>query len=111
MSKGIGVTKSNVLREIVVTLLASTRVFHKKKVNEFLIFVIFDVLFVDVRHILIIAGLKGFLWRMDEPIKLFHFVINGFHVFGNKFFYLKKKKQVLHNFAFFSFFLIVAYFH
>ena len=50
--KEIDVTKSNVLREFVMTLLASTRVFHQKKVNEFLIFVIFYVLFVDVRHIL-----------------------------------------------------------
>ena len=32
-------------------LLASTRVFHKKKENEILIFVILDVVFVDVRHI------------------------------------------------------------
>ena len=30
VSKGIKVTKSNVLREFVMTLLASTRVFHKK---------------------------------------------------------------------------------
>ena len=45
VSKGIGVTKSNVLRELVMTLLASTRVFHK--INEFLIFVIFDVLILD----------------------------------------------------------------
>ena len=34
-----------------MTLRTSTRVIHKK-VNEFLIFVIFDVLFVNVRHIL-----------------------------------------------------------
>ena len=33
LSKAIGVTKSNVLRESVMTLLAFTRVFHKKKVN------------------------------------------------------------------------------
>ena len=32
-----------------MTLQDSTLNFHKKKVNEFLIFVIFDVLFVDVR--------------------------------------------------------------
>ena len=44
----IGVTKSKVFKEFVVTLLASTRVFHKKK----LIFVIFDVLFVDVELVL-----------------------------------------------------------
>ena len=30
VSKGIGVTKTNVLREFVMTLLASTGVFHKK---------------------------------------------------------------------------------
>ena len=39
--------------------------------------------------------------RINKPIQFFHFVINGFHVFGNKFF--SKKKLVLHNFAFFSF--------
>ena len=33
VSKGIGVTKSNVFKEFVMILLASTRVFHKKKVN------------------------------------------------------------------------------
>ena len=31
VSKGIGVTKSNVFKEFVMTLLASTLVFHKKK--------------------------------------------------------------------------------
>ena len=31
VSKGIGVTKSNVFKGLVMTLLASTRVFHKKK--------------------------------------------------------------------------------
>ena len=38
--------------------------------------------------------------RMDEPIQIFHFVINDFYVFGNNLFF--EKKQVLHNFAFFS---------
>ena len=38
---------------------------------------------------------------MDEPIQVFHFVIDGLHVFGNNFF--SKKKQVLHNFAIFYF--------
>ena len=59
MAKRIGVRKSNVLREFVMTLLASTRVFHKKKVNEFLFFVIFDVLFVDVRHIMDNCSSRG----------------------------------------------------
>ena len=49
VSKGIVVTKSNVFKEFVMNLLASTRVFHKKSK---LIFVIFDVLFVDVRLVL-----------------------------------------------------------
>ena len=51
VSKEIGVTKSNVFKEFLLTLLASTQVFHKK-VNKFLIFVIIDVLFVDLRLIL-----------------------------------------------------------
>ena len=29
--KGVGVTKSNVFKEFVMNLMASTRVFHKKK--------------------------------------------------------------------------------
>ena len=33
VSKAIGVAKSNVFKDFVMTLLASTRVFHKKKVN------------------------------------------------------------------------------
>ena len=35
VSKGIGVTKSKVFKEFVMTLLASTRVFHKKKLINF----------------------------------------------------------------------------
>ena len=38
-------------KECVMTLLASTPVFHKKKENN-LIFVLFYVLFVDEKHIL-----------------------------------------------------------
>ena len=51
MSKEIGVTKSNILREFVLTLLGSTRVFQKKVIDYF-IFVIIEVLFVDVRLVL-----------------------------------------------------------
>ena len=54
-----------------MTLLASTRVFHKKKVNEFLIFVIFDVLFVDVRLILANCRSQGLL--LEEWMNLFKF--------------------------------------
>ena len=39
--------------------------------------------------------------KMDEPIQIFCFVINGLHVFGNNFFF--EKKPLLHNFVFFSF--------
>ena len=35
VTKRIGVTKSNVFKEFAKTLLASIRVFHKKKVNNF----------------------------------------------------------------------------
>ena len=48
-----------------MTLLASTRVFHKKKTNEFLIFVIFEGLFVDVRHIPDNCKSREFFW-MNE---------------------------------------------
>ena len=50
-----------------MTLLDSTRVFQKK-VNEFLIFVIFDVLFVDVRYIL--DHCRSQLLRLEEPTNL-----------------------------------------
>ena len=45
---------------------------------------------------------------MNEPIQIFHFVTNGFYVFGNKFF--SKKKQVLHNFAIFLFVYLLLIF-
>ena len=45
------------------------------------------------------------LEEWTDLFKIFHFVINGFYVFGNKFF--SKKKQVLHNFAFFVFLLLI----
>ena len=57
--KGIGVPKS-FFKEFVMTLLASTPVFHKKKIS--LIFVIFDVLFVDARNILDNYRSRGFLF-------------------------------------------------
>ena len=71
MSKGIGVTKFNFLGEFVMTLLASTRVFHK--INEFLIFVIFDVLYVDVRHILDKCRPQGLL--LEDWTNLFKIFI------------------------------------
>ena len=55
------VTKSNVFKEFVMTLLASTRVFHKKIIITF-VFVIIDVLFVDVRHVLDNCRSQGLLW-------------------------------------------------
>ena len=68
----IGVTISNVLGEFVMILLASTWVFTKK-VNEFLIFVIFDVLFVDVRHILDNCKSQGL--HLEEQTNQFKFFI------------------------------------
>ena len=60
MSKENGVVKSNVFKEFVMTLLASTRFFHEKKSNLiFFIFVIFNVLSVNVRHILDIFKSQG----------------------------------------------------
>ena len=52
VSKGIGVTKCNVYKRIRYEFTGFDIGFSQKKVTEFLIFVIFDVLFVDVRHIL-----------------------------------------------------------
>ena len=63
VSKGIGDPKSIFFKEFVMTLLASTPVCHKKKKIN-LIFVIFDVLFVEPRQI---ASLKGFLWMNNRP--------------------------------------------
>ena len=71
--KGINVTKSNVLRELLMTLLASTRVFPQRKVNEFLIFVIFVVLFVDVRQILDNCSCQGL--PLEERTNIFNFSI------------------------------------
>ena len=51
VSKGIGVTKSNGFKEFVMILLALTWIFYKKSKLVF-DFVIFDVLFVDLGHIL-----------------------------------------------------------
>ena len=48
VSKGIGVIKSNVFKQFVMALLASTRVYSPKK---FLVFVNFEI-FLDVKHIL-----------------------------------------------------------
>ena len=56
-----------------MTLLASTRFFQKKKVNEFLIFVIFDFLFVDVRHIQDNCRSQGL--PLEEWTNLFNFFI------------------------------------
>ena len=112
VSKEIGITKSNVLREFVQTLLAPTRVFHKKKVNEFefLIFVIFDVLFIDVGHIL--DNCRSHWLPLEEWTKLFNYFILQLMVFMSleKNFFRKKNKYyiVLHVF---SYCRIVAYFH
>ena len=42
-----------------------------------------------------------FFGRMDEPIQIFYFVINGFYVFGNKFFSKKNKYYIVLHFFFF----------
>ena len=59
--KAIGVPKS-FFKEFVMTLLASTPVFHKKKSIN-LIFVIIDVLFVDARDILDNYRSRGLLFH------------------------------------------------
>ena len=58
----ISLTKFNVFKDFVITLLSSTRVFHKK-LNRFLIFAKFYVLFVDVRYILDNSRSQGFLLK------------------------------------------------
>ena len=100
MSKGIGVTKSIVLKEFVMTLLSSTRIFHKKSKFIFYFCHIWRSFCRRKTYSGYLQVSKTSFGRMDEPIqKSIHFVINGFHV--KKFF--SKKKQVLYNFAFFSF--------
>ena len=42
---------------------------------------------------------------MAEPVQLFHFVINGFHVFGNKFF--AKKTSITFFCIFFVYLLLI----
>ena len=56
----------------------------------------------------IIAELKGFLWTNKGTYSFFSFCSeNGFHVFGNNFFF-EKKKQVLCDLDFFLFCLMVT---
>ena len=52
MREGASV-KTNVFKEFVINLLASTQVLRKKKQTICLFLNVFDALFVDVRHILI----------------------------------------------------------
>ena len=47
--------------------------FSQNKTNEFLVFVIFDVLFVDVRHILDNCRSRGL--PLEEWMNLFKFLI------------------------------------
>ena len=58
-----------------MNLPASTRVFHRKKLNDFLIFVIFDVLFVDVKHILDNCRSEGLC--LEEWTNLFNFTLSN----------------------------------
>ena len=44
--------------------------------------------------------------RINKSISLFHFIIKGFHLFGNIF---SKKKQVLLNFAFLFVYLLLSF--
>ena len=43
--------------------------------------------------------------KVSRAIQIFHFVINGFYVFGNKFFSKKNKYYIILQF----FYLIIAY--
>ena len=65
--------KSNVLREFVMTLLASTRFFHKKEIKWIFDFVWFDVLFVDVR--LILDNCRTQVLSLEDWLNLFNFFI------------------------------------
>ena len=89
--KGIGVTKSIVFNEFVMTLVASTRVFHKK-VNQFSIFVIFYFLFVYVRYILYNCRSQGLHLEEQRNLFMFSFLINAF---GNIFFFENKYYLIL----------------
>ena len=83
--------------------------FSQKKVNEFFIFVIFDVLFIDVRHIL--DNCRSQMRPLGEWTNLFNFFILQLMAFISmeiNFFPKKKKLQIL---RFFLFCLIVVYFH
>ena len=74
MSKGIGVTKSKFLRELISSDFTGFHTgFSQKKINEFLIFVIFDVLFVDLRHILDNCTSQGL--PLEEWMNLLNFLI------------------------------------
>ena len=49
----------------------------------------------------LIEGLEAFFLKNKRTFSIFHFVINGFHVFGNKFFSKENKYNIiLHFFSF-----------
>ena len=59
-----------------------------------MVFVKFDVLFVDIRHVLDIWKSQGL--SLKEETVVFNFcVINGFHDFGNNFFSKKNKYNLI----------------
>ena len=46
--------------------------------------------------------LRASFGKINERFQFFHFVINGFHVFGNKFFSDKNKYYIILLFSFWS---------
>ena len=69
MSNTIGVSKIKVFKEFVMTLLASTQVFHQSKLICF--FFIFDVFFLDVSYILHSYRSQGIF--LLEQMNLFNY--------------------------------------
>ena len=99
--KRFGFTKSKVFKELVTFLLNSIRFFHKKS-KIFFDFVIFYVFFRRKIYSENLQVLKASFGQINERIHFFHFIINGFHNFGNIFF---SKNKLSLSFATF-FFLI-----
>ena len=99
---GEDVSEQNVMfHEFAMNFLASTWVFRTKS-NLISDLSIFNVIFVDVRHILKIKGPLTLPLTNRQTYIFILFLANGFHDFENN--CTRKKTKVFINFALFLFF-------
>ena len=110
VSKGVGVTNSNVFIKIHYDLTGSDQGFSQK-IYINLISVIFDVLFVDTRHKLDTFRSQDFLCVIKQAYLVNFIVTIGFHDFGSNFVWQEKIKSFFFDFDFLLFRLLVTEFH